>query len=368
MATEAPLLRPLSVAEILDATFTLYRRSFKQLVSIAAIVQIPLGLLQAALMFFFYNSMTGMGTAANPAALGGAVGGMFLIGAISMFGAMIVYAALAVAISHYYLGEPISVSVAFNHVLPRLGTLFATWFVVVVLAYIGCALCLIPGIYLYILFLFAWPVVVLEGRGVGDALSRSVFLVSGNWWRVFGTMLLLGLITMVFWVVIEAIVGLAVGGPAAIMKQMGVGKTDGVSQAISQLAGTLVSVLTVPAFTGALVILYYDLRIRREGFDLQLLFSEIAPKVGMAGATLPPMPGASKAEVPDAGPVPQGLSYDLPPAPPAATAPPPPAAEDVLFPERTELPPAPPPPAAPAPEAPPPPEAPDDSGLPPHPQ
>ena len=65
---------------------------------------------------------------------------------------------------------------------------------VVLLAGMGYLFCALPGIYLYVLFLFAWPAVVLEGRGVSEALSRSVFLVSGNWWRVFGTMLLLGLI------------------------------------------------------------------------------------------------------------------------------------------------------------------------------
>ncbi len=361
MATEAPLLRPLSVAEILDSTFTLYRRNFKELVSIAAIVQIPLGLVQAALMYFFYSSMSAAGQ--NTAAFAGAIGGMLLIVLISMLGAMIVYAALAVAISHHYLGEPISVSGAFNHVLPRLGTLLLTWFVIVLLAGIGYMLCVIPGIYLYVLFLFAWPVVVLEGRGVGDALSRSVFLVGGNWWRVFGTMLLLGLITLVFYFAVEVIIALAVGAPAQFLQASGLVRFGPLGQAISQLVGAVVGVLTVPAVTGALVILYYDLRVRREGFDLQLLFSEIAPKVGMSGASLPPMPGEAKAEMPDVGYVPQGLSYDLPPPPATATAPPPPTVEDVLFPDRAELPPP------PTQDALPPPAASDDStGLPPPPQ
>ena len=362
MATEAPLLRPLTIAEILDSTFTLYRRNFKELVSIAAIVQIPLGLLQAVLMYFVYSPLIGAGGAAGSAGqLGTAFIGMGAAVIISMFGAMIVYAALAVAISHHYLGEPISVSVAFNHVLPRLGTLLGTWFLVVLLAGMGYLFCALPGIYLYVLFLFAWPAVVLEGRGVSEALSRSVFLVSGNWWRVFGTMLLLGLITIVFYLVIEFIVAIAVGAPAQVLQSAGLLKYGAIGQAISQFVGTVVNVVTVPAMTGALVILYYDLRVRREGFDLQLLFSEIAPKVGMSGATLPPMPGAPKAEE---APAPEGFSYDLPPAPAAATAPPPPVAEDVLFPERTELPP---PPASPMHEAPPPPEAPNDSGLPPPP-
>jgi hypothetical protein len=61
MAAELSLLRPLSVADILDSTFTLYRRHFGELVSIAAVVQIPLGLLQAARRYYLPQTMPGGG-------------------------------------------------------------------------------------------------------------------------------------------------------------------------------------------------------------------------------------------------------------------------------------------------------------------
>ena len=57
MASETPALRPLSVAEILDAAFRLYRRRFVPLVTIAAVVYVPLGIVQAVLVGLFLGSV-----------------------------------------------------------------------------------------------------------------------------------------------------------------------------------------------------------------------------------------------------------------------------------------------------------------------
>jgi hypothetical protein len=335
LATETPLLRPLSVAEILDAAFNVYRRRFKELVTISAIVQVPLALVQAVLMGLLFGTLANTNPN-DPTALLGVFGGALLLTPIAALGGMIVYAALAVAVSHQYLAQPISVRSAFTQVWPHLGVLLLIWLLMVLLVTAGILLCVVPGIYLGIALAFAWPVAVLEGRGVGDALSRSFFLVNGNWWRVFATMLLLSLIM--------AVIQGALTYPLTILTMVGLIKNPALSQALIQFISSLAGVLVLPLYTGALVILYYDLRVRREGFDLQLLFSEIAPRVGVASSSLPPIPGQTKAEVADVSPVAAGLSTELPPLPPP---PPPGAAQEALFPDRSELPPlpaAPPPP------------------------
>lgn len=364
MATEAPLLRPLSVAEVLDTTFTIYRRNFKELVGISAAVQVPLGLLQAAVVAYFLR-----GASSDPIASLGAIGPSLLTWPVAVVGSTIVYAALTVAVSRHYLREPTTLTGAFTYVLPRFWALLGALIVVGLVSLVGYCFCILPGVYLWILFSFAFPVVLLERAGVGEAMSRSVYLISGSWWRVAGTLVAVGII---------------VGIPQAALLYplMGLRMSGVIPQSLyyplATLAQTLVMVFALPISKGVLVVLYYDLRVRREGFDLQLLFSEIAPKVGMAGATLPPMPGKPEPPPTVAQPAPAVFSSDLPPAPGPAAAPMPaspaqetsvPTSEQALFPERPDLPPPPAEPTPPPmPEAPPPPPPADDSsGLPPPP-
>lgn len=311
MASQPPVLRPLSVAEILDTAFRLWRRNFGTLVSITAVVYVPLAVVEVVLAAV----LAGVGVAvqaAGPGAVPGrgiaaaAFGGTLLLTAVAAIAVALVYAALAVAVSRYYLGRTVTVGDAYACVMPRLGSLLATWLLVFVVVAIGAMLCVIPGIYLAVVLAFAWPLVVLEDRSPTDAMSRSAELVRGYWGRVFVTMLLLSLIVVVIQWAITApvnLIGQAVFGGGAL------------SLGVAQLVSVLVQMIVLPLSVTGLVVLYYDLRVRKEAFDLQLLMTEIGPKVGVAAP--PVVPGKPSVTPPAEGPptVPPGLSQELPPAP-----------------------------------------------------
>lgn len=128
------------------------------------------------------------------------------------------------------------------------GTFVSLW--VVNLLYgiavvIGLILIIIPGIYLLVRFAFVGPVVVLERSGIGAAFSRSSFLVNGSWWRVFG----IGLLIFILF-------ALSSGVLAVVLRSV-------LSVGTAYLVGAIVSILVDPFVTGALVVLYFDLRIRK---------------------------------------------------------------------------------------------------------
>ncbi|MCX7599016.1 MAG: hypothetical protein N2512_09145 [Armatimonadetes bacterium] len=318
MASQPPILRPLSIAEILDTAFRLWQRNFGTLVSIAAVVYVPLAVVQVVLVALVAGVSAGA-AAAGPAGMpvlgkgmaAGAIGGALLIAAVGAIGVALVYAALAVAVSRYYLGRPVTVGDAYACVVPRLGPLLATWFLVFLAVAVGTLLCVIPGIYLGVVFAFAWPLVVLENRGPSDAMSRSQQLVSGYWGRVFLTMLLLSLIVVVIqW---------AVATPANLLGQSVLGKGI-LGLAFTQLVGAAAQMVLLPLSVTGLIVLYYDLRVRKEAFDLQLLATEIGPKVGVPAPAA--VPGKPPSAPPAEGPpteglptVPPGVSEELPPAP-----------------------------------------------------
>lgn len=313
MASQPPVLRPLSIAEILDTAFRLWRRNFGTLVSIAAVVYVPLAVIEALLAVLLKHAGAGAETAGAggmpvPGAglAGAALGGALVIAAVMAVGMALVYAALAVAVSRHYLGETTTVADAYQHVMPRVGALLGTWLLVFLAVAIGVMLCVIPGIYLAVVLAFAWPLVVLENRGPTDAMSRSSQLVSGYWGRVFLTMLLLSLIV--------GVIQWAVAGPASLIGQAVLGR-GALGAGFVQLVGAIVQMVVLPLSVTGLIVLYYDLRVRKEAFDLQLLAAEIGPKVGVpASAVMPGKPPfAPTSEQPPI--VPTGLSEELPPAP-----------------------------------------------------
>jgi len=322
VASETPALRPLSVAEILDAAFRLYRRRFVPLVTIAAVVYVPLGIVQAVLVGLFLGSVMKTPTPgqdlfgfSTPMIVGAAGGGLLLYG-LWLIGYAIVYAALAVAISRSYLGAEVRPADAYAQVTRNIGPLLVTWLIVGLITFLGFLLCVIPGVYAAVALSFAWPLVVLEGLGPGAAVNRSAELVKGYWWRVFGTMLLFGLIVAV----IQAAVSMPFGIAFAVLGAAG---APGLAQGLQQLVSTLLGMLLLPLTMTGLVILYYDLRVRKEAFDLQLMADQIGSRLGVEaklpaaeGPVAPAAAGPIFDERPTGeGPAAPAMSEDLPPPP-----------------------------------------------------
>jgi hypothetical protein len=138
--------------------------------------------------------------------------------------------------------------------------------VAVGLAVLAASCVFIIGTYYALIVLaFVPQVVLLEGRGVGDAFRRSRDLAGSDWGRVLGLLLLAGLISGILTGGLGAVIALVFeilpkGGDSAARAMQ--------QQVFSQAAQSVAALLIVPMNGIALTLLYYDVRVRREGLDL----------------------------------------------------------------------------------------------------
>jgi hypothetical protein len=109
---------------------------------------------------------------------------------------------------------------------------------------------------------FISQAIVLERTSVFGAFARTWALVDGSWWRVFGITILLALMV--------AIIQGAIGGVVGALLSVAHGT---VARVVSTGITSVVGIVVQPVQLGGMTLLYYDLRVRREGFDLELAVS-----------------------------------------------------------------------------------------------
>jgi hypothetical protein len=230
---------PLRTGQLFNDSFHLYRRNLPLLAGSVGVLAILQGLLTVFLHIV-----------GAPSAAGAALTLVFLPASMGV---------LAVPITARYLERSISIGEVYATIgMFTLGMLVigSLLYGLVVLA--GTVLVVIPGIYLLIRFLFAPQVIVLERANVKTAFSRSADLVKGSWWRVFGHYLLFNL---------PAIPGVIVVG--LVMQLLSHAASSGAADIwILISTGFLIPLIIFPIPISATVMLYYDLRVRKEAFEM----------------------------------------------------------------------------------------------------
>ena len=295
-------LRPLRIGEVLDATFKVYRRNALTLWKIVTLVVVPVNILGALVMISVVPESFIDGTVEIDPNTGAIVrddlwallAGALIVGLISAVTLLAATAACLKVVSDTYMGEKSSArsSLAFAgrrlHSLVWVGFLMLFFLALIALVAVLAAVFVgplvffffIPMVWLYISWSFAPAAFLVEGVKGRAALGRSFALVKGRWWPVFWTIVLGTFITAVFTFGIGMIWGLVAPTTGSLESTV---LLDSVLQSIS-------AIVTMP-FSAALVgIIYFDLRVRKEGFDLQLLAQRISDPATAAGA-LPPEAG-----------------------------------------------------------------------------
>ncbi len=211
------------------------------------------------------------------------------------------YGAMTIAVSERYLGRKVTISGAYAVVLKQWYKYVLTSLLVGIviggLTLVGLVLLVLPGIAVFVLlcvwFMFFIPVIACEGTWWTGALRRSKELVTGYWGRVFGIWLLVGLIRMV--------VSAALTAPAQLLTiGLAVAVDEVTAQAVGQSLGTLAQMLVDPILSIAIVLMYYDLRIRKEAFDLEVLAQEISGGQYVPPAAEPAKPASLFSTAPQA--------------------------------------------------------------------
>jgi hypothetical protein len=224
--------------------------------------------------------------------------GIGAAGILSFLGSTLASGACFRAIAGAYLGHRTGWRDSIRYALQRLHSILWVTILVGVVTVIGFILCIIPGIYLGVGFALAIPVLLTEDARGGRALSRSRELVRGNWWRVFAVVALGYLLS--------GILSGAIEGVVAGLTTVSTTPDSVVSALVNIVAGTVSSVITTPFVAAFLTVLYFDLRVRKEAFDLQLLAERIGVEPPVGGTALPPPGPADLDEEPPFWPPPPG--------------------------------------------------------------
>jgi hypothetical protein len=220
--------------------------------------------------------------------------------------------------SQAYLGHRPDAGAALSASVRRIPGMVWIGIIYAIVVVIGLIGIVIGAVYLYVACSLAFAAYVVEGKSGFAALGRSRELVRGRWWPTFGALLLYG--------VVAAIAGFALPAVLAAVEH---GSSVGVTAYIVLLrAVDLVTwVLVEPLGAAVTTTIYFDLRVRKEAFDIQTLSQQLgmtstaaaAPQPDPFAATATPAFGAPPAAAAVAPPP----AFGAPPPPPAEGAPPP---------------------------------------------
>jgi hypothetical protein len=245
----ATALRPRSATEIIDASFQLLRRHYTQLVAVAVVALLP---------YIILAAVTG-GAGVN-------VSSMMLLLLAQIVCASLAEAAVIVGASDAYLEGSVDIAHALASTASRLPAIIAAVILRWIVVMIGFIFFIFPGIYVMLRTFAITPVLVLEEKSAGASLNRSWELARGEVGKIFLTLLLAWLIFFVLYFLLLMIVSmLAAHNERAVT-----------------LVVAILMALVYPITGVVTTLLYYDIRVRREGFDLELLAREAAPVVPSA--------------------------------------------------------------------------------------
>jgi hypothetical protein len=314
-------LRPLTLGELLDRSFSLYRRHFLLFVGIMAVPSL-LGLGFGILTTVFVPQPAPPGSLESGPDATAVLSTMIWV-VVAMLGMGIVYfvtyavalGATTVAVSELYMGRTVTIRGSFEPLRGKVGRLalllllvsirtFGVLFVGALSIGVGAGIAAagLPVVGVMMLFagalgaflLWIWlilryavsvPAAVLEDETSTDAIRRSIDLTRGHLWR--------GGVLMIFTMIVTYGVLMIFQGPflfAAALAGPGAASAFWLNL-LGTIAGSIGGALTSPLLVVAFAVLYYDLRVRHEGLDLQMMLAGLT----LDGSPAPPQAPASHA-------------------------------------------------------------------------
>lgn len=334
-------LRPMSASQVLDRTFYLYRKNFWLFAGIAMITPALTTIASLVQTWMFGLPVTPDPTKADPKMMqqffqdmiGRAAVGMTLGMALYAVGYAIASGATVYAVSMLHLGKSTTIQESYARIKGMfwriLGLVFRIFFIAAwplvatytllfgfilsiaamakgqpgtgqIVMTIAAVLLLMAGVgggtfwffYAYCRYALAVPACTIEDLPVKYALIRSKFLTKGNVARVFGIYAL----TLVIAIALKFVLQMpAVAMTGVFTPKPGMHINMGWMTWLyaAEFLGTMVA---GPIATIAMALVYYDERVRKEAFDLQVMMEAIgqaqpAPVQGQASPGTAPMMG-----------------------------------------------------------------------------
>jgi len=211
MTPEQRIKRELSLGEVISKTFEVYRRDFTEYFILFAGVDVIVGVITAlARQAFVLPTRPPNPTPQQflnwlPGFLGALVALVFSIFIVTIIlfpiaqGSPTKLASDRIEKGHADLGA--SVRFATSIFL----RIWAVSFLVGIILVLGFIALIVPGIIPAIMYSLAFPVLVIENKGVLDSMRRSRQLVGHRWLKTFGVYLVLGIVFIIAWAIAGSI-------------------------------------------------------------------------------------------------------------------------------------------------------------------
>ncbi|MFC4329869.1 glycerophosphoryl diester phosphodiesterase membrane domain-containing protein [Streptomyces andamanensis] len=301
-------LRPLGLGEILDGAVSTMRAHWRAVLGIALAIAVVTEIVVILVQRLALNGVIDNDALKDPdatprevlRATGDSLLGSGIIFLVGVVGIVLATGLLTTVTSRAVLGRSVTLREAWRDAAPQLPRLLGLLLLLLVICLGVFAVGMVPGlivaatgspvggtaiavlgalgagvvaIWLAVRFSLSPAALMLEKQGIKKAMSRSVKLVNGSWWRIFGIQLLTALIVGI----ISAIIVIPFSLIASAFSDGGFsGLLDGSTQlswtylVITGIGSVIGSMIKLPITAGVTVLLYIDQRIRREALDLEL--------------------------------------------------------------------------------------------------
>lgn len=261
-------MAPMGLGEILDGAFKLYRANFKPIALVALAFTAPLSII-AAVAARGTNGGNGiLGIISDPslaedAGSFGSAPQLIVQGLTTLLlgiSGTLLAGVVAKAVTATYLGSQLTAGEAVRATARFFPALLCARLLVSLTEAVGLLGCCVGALAVMGLWVVTAPAIVVEGLGPIQGMKRSLRLCSARYWPVLGIALLSGLITSILSSMVSGVPSTLAGliGYRWGFPLLAVGTT-----ASAVLVGPLSAIVAT--------LVYFDLRIRQEGFDLQVM-------------------------------------------------------------------------------------------------
>ena len=262
----------MGVGDILDGAFKLLRANARAAVVISGALIVPMAFITAFLGRHALGGQSIFSVLDDPSAVEQSSAGtgeiLLLYGSVLaryMLYPFFIGAALSPIVEASYLGGERTAGEALRIAARVLPALIGAWLLTRLLLTFGVVFCILPAFVVSTFFVVVAPALVIERLGAVAAMRRSIRLVRPMFWRI----LLISLLAGVIGYFVDNALGTV---PQLAAVAIGTGRAWPLL-AVGEIVGSLV---TLPFVAIVSVLLYYDARIRHEGFDLQLMAADLA--------------------------------------------------------------------------------------------
>jgi hypothetical protein len=262
----------MSVGDILDGAFKLFRANARTLILCVAAFIVPVQLLTG---FAQRGLFAGRGLASalnDPASANSAASSdttvALLLSAV-VIGLLItplIAGAVSRVVAASYLGIQLGPKAALRGAVSRFPALLGATLLVHLAELPAFAACILPGLAVMAMFVLTAPAIAIEELGPIAGMKRSWRLVRRRFWPTLGVALLAGIMAYFLGQVLNVL-------PATVALLIGLRW----GFLLLAAGGVLVALVTQPIVTIVATLLYFDARIRTEAFDLQVIAADLKP-------------------------------------------------------------------------------------------